>query len=86
MVLSRLLFFRRGLTTAVFREFGKLPEQSEAFTTSRRSASKLFNTLLKKDVGSASRTQVDILRCCTVSYKIVPSISSKTELLSQVVF
>jgi len=55
MVLSRLLFFRRGLTTAVFREFRKLPERSEAFTTSRRSASKQFNTLLKKDVGSASR-------------------------------
>jgi len=48
MVLSRLLFFRRGLTTAVFREFGKFPEKSEAFTTSRRSASKMINTLFKK--------------------------------------
>jgi len=26
MVLSRLLFFRRALTTAVFREFGKLTD------------------------------------------------------------
>ncbi len=32
MVLSRLRFFRRGLTTAVFTEFGKVPERSEAFT------------------------------------------------------
>jgi len=61
MVLSRLLFFRRGLTTAVFRDFGKVPERSEAFTTSRRSASKQLNTLLKKDVGSVSRAQVDVL-------------------------
>jgi len=34
-------------TTAVFRAFGKL--LSEAFTTSKRSASKQLNTLLKKD-------------------------------------
>jgi len=32
MVLSKLLFLRRGVTTAVFREFVKLPERSEAFT------------------------------------------------------
>ncbi len=55
MVLSRLRFFRRGLTTAVFREFGKVPERSEAFTTSKRSASKQLSTLLKKVVGSVSR-------------------------------
>jgi len=46
----------RGLTTAVFREFGKLPER-------RRSASNPFNSLLKKDVGSVSREQVDVLMC-----------------------
>ncbi len=34
--------------TAVFREFGKVPEISEAFTTSKRSASKQLSTLLKK--------------------------------------
>ncbi len=48
MVLSRLRFFRRGLTTAVFREFGKVLERSEVFTTSKRSASKQLSTLLKK--------------------------------------
>jgi len=58
VVLSRLIFFRKGLTTAVFREFRKLTERSEAFATSRISSSKLFNTLLKKDVGSASRAQL----------------------------
>ncbi len=31
MVLSRMLFFRRSLTTAVFMEFGKDPENREAF-------------------------------------------------------
>ncbi len=45
-MLSRLRFFRRGLTTAVFREFGKVPERSEVFTTSKRSASKQLSTLL----------------------------------------
>ncbi len=50
-MLSRLRFFRRGLTTAVFREFGKVPERSEAFTTSKRSASKQLSTLLKKRYG-----------------------------------
>ncbi len=50
MVLSRLRFFRRGLTTAVFREFGKVPERSEVFTTSKRSASKQLSTLLKKKI------------------------------------
>jgi len=44
-----------GLTTAVFRELGKVPERSEVFTTSKRSASKQLSTLLKKDVGSVSR-------------------------------
>ncbi len=48
MVLSRLRFFRSGLATAVFREFGKVPERSEAFTTSKRSASKQLSILLKK--------------------------------------
>jgi len=61
---------------------GKLLERSEAFTTSRRSASKLLNTLLKKDVGSASRAQVDVLRCSTVSSKIMPSVSSKTDIVT----
>ncbi len=42
-------------STAVFREFGKVPERSEAFTTSKISASKQLSTLLKKDVGSVSR-------------------------------
>jgi len=51
MFLSSLLFFTRSLTTAVLRDFGKLPERIEAFTTSRRSASKLFNTLLEKKSG-----------------------------------
>lgn len=41
-----IALFQQGLTTAVFREFGKVPERSEAFTTSTRSASKQFNTLL----------------------------------------
>jgi len=53
----------------------------QAFTTSRRSASKLCNTFLKKDWVSASRPQVDVLRCCTVSTKILPSISSKTDIV-----
>jgi len=55
-------------------EFGKLPERSEAFTSSRRSASKQ----LKKDVGSVSRAQVDVLNCCTNSSKsdIVTTFSS----------
>ncbi len=70
MVLSRLGFFRRGLTTAIFREFGKVPERSEAFTTSKRSASKQLSTLLKKDVGSVSKELVDGLRCSTISSKI----------------
>ncbi len=70
MVLSRLGFFRRGLTTAIFREFGKVPERSEAFTTSKRSASKHISTLLKKDVGSVSKELVDGLRCSTISSKI----------------
>ncbi len=48
MVLSRLLFLRSGLTP-------KVPERSEAFTTSKRSASKQISTLLIKDVGSVSR-------------------------------
>ncbi len=47
MVLSRLLFFRRGLT-AVFRDFGNVPERSEAFTTSKRSASKQLHTFEKR--------------------------------------
>ncbi len=76
MVLPRFCFFRRGLTTALFREFGKVPERSEALTTSKRSASKQLSTLLKKDVGSVSREQVDGLRCCTISSKILLSISS----------
>ncbi len=67
MMLSRLHFFRRGLTSAVFREFEKVPERSEAFTTSKRSASKQLSKLLKKDVGSESRQQDDDLRCCTIS-------------------
>ncbi len=50
MVLTRLRFFRRGLT-AVFREFGKVPERSEVFTTSKRSTSKQLSTLLKKRCG-----------------------------------
>ncbi len=69
MVLSRLCFFRRGLTTAVFREFGKVPERSEVFTTSKRSASKPLSTLLKEDVGSVSREKVDDLRSWTISFK-----------------
>ncbi len=32
-----IVLFRRGLTIAVFRELGKVPERSEAFTTSKRS-------------------------------------------------
>ncbi len=36
---------------AVFREFGKVPERSEVFTTSKRSASKQLSTLLKKRCG-----------------------------------
>jgi len=59
MVLSRLLFFRSETENCSFQGVW---ERSEAFTTSMRSASKLFNTLLKKDVGSASRAQVDVLR------------------------
>ncbi len=60
MVLSRLRFFRRSLTTAVFREFGKVPERSETFTTSERSDVHVHllltvSTLLKKYVGSVSR-------------------------------
>ncbi len=67
-MLSRLRFFRSGLTAAVFREFGKVPERSEAFTTSKRSASKQLSTLLKKkDVGSVSREQDYDVRCNTVS-------------------
>ncbi len=81
MVLSRLHFFRRGLTTAVFKEFGKVPERSEAFT-SKNSASKPLSTLLKKDVGSVSREQVDDLRCGTISSKMLLSISSKTDIVT----
>ncbi len=75
MVLSRLHFFRRGLRTAVFRKFGKVPERSEAFASSKRSASKQLSTLLEKCVGSVSREQVDDLRCSTISSKMLLSIS-----------
>ncbi len=44
MVLSRLRLSR----TAVLKEFEKVPERSEAFTTSKISASKQLSTLLKK--------------------------------------
>ncbi len=80
MVLSRLSFFRNGLTTAVVREFGKVPERSEAFTTSKRSASKQLSTLLKKEVESVPGEQVDDLRCSVISYKNLLSISSKTDM------
>jgi len=82
MFLSRLLFYRRGLTTAVLRNFGKVPERNQEFTTSRRSASKQFNTILKKEVGSVLRAQVDVLRCCNVASKILPLISSKRQTFS----
>ncbi len=56
----RSVSFPRGtrvtyVTWDVFREFGKVPDRSEVFTTSKRSASKQLSTLLKKDVGSVSR-------------------------------
>ncbi len=46
---------KKGYNRSPLREFGKVPERSEAFTTSKRSASKQLSTLLKKDVGSESR-------------------------------
>ncbi len=81
MVLSRLRFFRRGLTTAVF-QFGKVPERSEVFTTSKTFASKQLSTLLKKYVGSFSREQVDDLRCSTIFSKFCYQFLQKTDMVT----
>jgi len=72
MLLPRLLFFKRGLTTAVFRDFGNVPERSEEFTTSKQ-----FNTLLKKEVGISSRARFKVLYGF---FQILPLISSKSDI------
>lgn len=57
---SRWLYFLgKGLTTAVFRYFGKMPDESESLTLFSTSISKQLKTLLKKLVGRVSKQQVD---------------------------
>ena len=58
MLGSRLLFFRRGFTTAVLKEAWKTPDWGEQFTIYNSWSSKNPQSVLKKGVGIGSNRQV----------------------------
>ena len=61
---SRLRFFKRGLITAVFKAFGKLPDLTtlwrELLTFCNMSTARQSKTFLKRLEGKVSRQQVDV--------------------------
>ena len=58
MLGSKLLFFRRGFTTAVLKEAGKTPVWREQFTMYNSWSSKNPQSVLKNGVGIGSNRQV----------------------------
>ena len=72
---SRLRFFKRGLITAVFKDFRKLPDWRELLTNCSTSIFRQSKTFLNKLVGKASSQRVDGLSCVTASSRVFESMT-----------
>ena len=70
-------FFKRGIITAIFKPFGKLPDWRELLTIYSTLISKQSKTFLNKLLGKALRQQVDGLSCVIVSSRVFQSVTLK---------
>ena len=74
------MFFRSGLTAAVFRDLGQTLDAIELLTICRTSLSTEVKIAFKKSDGIISREQVADFRCQTISFRNLKSTKSNCDM------